>query len=58
MFGILSEDSATKPYLIFVEEFESPNNVTISRFVQKSLTTIFLPNAIPSDEIVLMFADA
>lgn len=58
LIGILNEDCAGKSYLIGTQELDRTNNVTISKFINDCLTRFYLPNAVPSEKVLLMLSDA
>jgi hypothetical protein len=58
ILGILKEDIPTKGYVVSCKELSKTNSNSITRFVNESLTSFFLPNAVPTDKILLMISDA
>lgn len=58
IIGILDENTAPKPFLISVKQLEKTNNLTISRFVNESLASFFLPESIPTKNLLLLLSDA
>ncbi|KAB0805335.1 hypothetical protein PPYR_02305 [Photinus pyralis] len=56
--GVLNEDIATQGYVVSLKELPKTNSDTITRFVNESLTSLFLPNAVPTTKILLMISDA
>lgn len=58
MVGVLHENCLSKSFLISTKELERTNNATVSRFIQEGLSNLYLPEAIPSDKVVLMLSDA
>lgn len=58
MIGKLTEDEPGKAYLIAVKEVEKTNNLTVTRFIQETLTHFFLPNPVPTEKILVLLSDA
>lgn len=58
LIGTLDENCASKSYLIGTQELARTNNVSISKFVNDSLTKFYLPKAVPSEKVLLMLSDA
>ncbi|CAH0558769.1 unnamed protein product [Brassicogethes aeneus] len=56
--GTLNENFASKSYLIGTQELDRTNNVSISKFVNDSLTKFYISNAVPSEKVLLMLSDA
>lgn len=55
--GVL-DGTPSQCYLVAVNKLEKTNNVTIARFVNESFTRLYLPEAVPSDKILIMVSDA
>ncbi|XP_050513406.1 uncharacterized protein LOC126889302 [Diabrotica virgifera virgifera] len=58
IIGALKEDEPGKPYLIAAEQLEKTNNVTVSRFIQQTLSAFFLPTEIKSEHFLIFLSDA
>lgn len=58
MIGILCHEVPTKGYLISSKELSKTNSNTISKFVHEGLANFFLPEAVPSEKVLLMLSDA
>lgn len=58
MIGKLSEEEPGKAYLIAVKELEKTNNLTVTRFIQETLTNFWLPNPVPTEKILILLSDA
>lgn len=58
MIGALQEDKATNPYLIASKQLDKTNNMTITRFIQQSLSSFFLPNPVPDEKFLVLLSDA
>jgi hypothetical protein len=58
LIGVLKEDTLPKSHLISCQQLEKTNALTISRFIQETLATFFLPTTIPSNKLLLILSDA
>ena len=56
--GILNENFPSRGYVVSLKMLDKTNGNTITRFVNDSLTSLFLPNAVPANKILLMISDA
>lgn len=56
--GALNENGQGKGHLISVKVLEKTNNLTIARFVNESFSSFYLPEAVPSENLLLMVTDA
>lgn len=54
--GILN-GSPSDSYLVAVKQLEKTNNLTISRFVNETLSLLYLPQSVPSEKILYMVTD-
>lgn len=57
IIGILDGNPSSN-YLVAVSQLEQTNNVTVARFVNDSLTRLYLPDPVPHDHILMMVSDA
>ncbi|CAH1103179.1 unnamed protein product [Psylliodes chrysocephalus] len=58
LIGVLEEATPGRSYLFASKKLEKANNLTITRFVQDSLTNFFLPDAITGETFILFLSDA
>lgn len=58
MIGKLSDEEPGKAYLIAAKELEKINNLTVTRFIQETLTNFWLPNPVPTEKILILLSDA
>lgn len=60
IIGSLQENDCTsnKGYLISVKVLDKTNNLTITRFINDTLTNFYLPQQIALDNVLLMVSDA
>lgn len=58
LIGVLSENVPGQAYLIGLKQLEKTNNVTMSQFINEVLTSFYLPNAVPTEKVLLMLSDA
>ena len=54
----IQEDEPSRPYLISSKQLDKTNNVTVTRFIQQSLSSFFLPNAVPVEKFLVFLSDA
>lgn len=57
LIGVLSENCVGKSYLIASKQLEKTNNLTITRFVQESLASFYLPDSVPTEKFLLFLTD-
>lgn len=55
--GVL-DGNASPCYLVAVGQLAQTNNLTVARFVNESLTRLYLPGAVPHEKIVMIVTDA
>lgn len=58
LIGVLGEQSPGRSFLFASKKLEKTNNLSITRFVQDSLTNFFLPDVVPSEKFILYLSDA
>lgn len=58
MVGVLSEKVLPKSYLIASKQLEKTNALAVARFIQEELAAFFLPEAVPTDHLLLLLSDA
>lgn len=58
VIGVLNEEIPTKGFLITTKELNKTNSNTITKFINDGLTSFYLPDAVPSNKILLMLSDA
>lgn len=58
LVGILSESEPPESYLINIAALEKTNHSTVARFINDSLTLLYAPNPVKSENIKLMLSDA
>lgn len=58
MIGALQENNSTNAYLIASKQLDRTNNVTVTRFIQQSLSSFFLPNPVPEEKFLVLLSDA
>lgn len=59
LIGVLGEtNDYGRSYLIASKQLEKTNNLSVTRFVQETLTNFFLPDRVPSEKFILLLSDA
>lgn len=58
MIGTLQEDVSGRVHLIASKQLDKTNNLTVTRFIQDSLTKFFLPDVVPTEKLLIFLSDA